>query len=470
MRISLPVKLSYFNLIQRIADFIAIVLSFSIGFCYYYVPAAKTVPYTFFQFLGLGAFAGILFLAVFQSLRLYESKMSLLNVVETRRLILAWSLGSLILLGSTFYFRSLDLSRIMVTVSLSISIILLIGERSLVYHLQVRHRLKGGVGRFVAIYGAGIVGRHLYKRIYHSPGLGLQVAGFLDDDKKLWGQEIRFGEIRRKNGNVVIGGLEKLPSLVLEKHVKEVFVAIPNATYERNLEIVQECRKLGCSVSVVPPTYGRQMHSIEVEEIGGIPILREKVSEPHILYPALKRVIDLFVSLALLFILSPVIFIVVLIVKIDSPGPIIFRQKRVGLAGKEFELYKFRTMHQEANPYAYTPTSSEDSRITRFGRWLRRSSLDELPQLLNVLRGDMSMVGPRPEMPFIVAGYSEEQRERLKVKPGITGVWQISAVRGEPIHANMEYDLFYIEQRSLLLDVIIIFKTLVTAIRGIGAV
>lgn len=127
-------------------------------------------------------------------------------------------------------------------------------------------------------------------------------------------------------------------------------------------------------------------------------------------------------------------------------------------------------MRVDANPYAHTPQHSTDPRITRFGRWLRRSSLDELPQLWNVLKGDMSLVGPRPEMPFIVATYNEEQRERLKVKPGITGVWQISAVRGEPIHANIEYDLFYIEHRSLLLDVIIMVKTLVTAIRGIGAV
>ena len=157
-------------------------------------------------------------------------------------------------------------------------------------------------------------------------------------------------------------------------------------------------------------------------------------------------------------------------VKLDSPGPIIFRQRRVGKDGVEFDFFKFRSMYVSSNPYAQTPQHSGDPRITRVGRFLRRSSLDELPQFWNVVRGEMSLVGPRPEMPFIVATYNEEQRERLKVRPGITGVWQISAVRGEPIHANIEYDLFYIEHRSLLLDLIIMIKTLFTAIRGIGAV
>jgi lipopolysaccharide/colanic/teichoic acid biosynthesis glycosyltransferase len=162
--------------------------------------------------------------------------------------------------------------------------------------------------------------------------------------------------------------------------------------------------------------------------------------------------------------------VLALLIKFDSPGPIIFRQKRTGKNGVEFDFFKFRSMRTDANPYATTPQESTDPRITRLGRFLRRSSLDELPQFWNVLRGDMSLVGPRPEMPFIVSTYTEEQRERLRVRPGITGVWQISAVRGEPIHANMEYDLFYIEHRSVLLDLIIMIKTVVTAIRGIGAV
>ena len=149
---------------------------------------------------------------------------------------------------------------------------------------------------------------------------------------------------------------------------------------------------------------------------------------------------------------------IALIIKLTSEGPVIFKQKRVGLNGKEFSFYKFRSMYTEAPQYAPTPSNPADPRITKIGRWLRRTSLDELPQLFNVLRGDMSLVGPRPEMPFIVSQYTSIERRRLDAKPGITGVWQISAARAEPIHANMEYDLFYLENRSLLLDIAIIIK------------
>jgi len=464
------VNLKIFSLAQRAADFFSIELSFALGFAFYLTNSNRSVPYQFGQFMGLGALAGLLFLVVFQSLRLYENKTSLLHVVETRRLLIGWALSSLIFLSLVFFFRFLDLSRLMISTSLGIAFFLLLLERSITYHLHLLIRINGAGSRSVAIYGAGVVGRHLYKRIYHSPGLGLHVVGFLDDDSALWGKSVHMGEVRRKSENIVLGGLDQLVILIESRGLREVFVAIPSATYQRNLEIVQICRRNGLSVSVVPPTYGHQMHNIEVEDIGGIPILREKETRPHFLYPFIKRSFDILMSLVALLCLSPLLFLLMLIVRMDSPGPIIFRQKRVGKDGVEFDFFKFRTMKVDADPYAVTPQSAEDPRITRFGRWLRRSSLDELPQFWNVLRGDMSLVGPRPEMPFIVASYNDEQRERLRVRPGITGVWQISAVRGEPIHANLEYDLFYIEHRSVLLDLIIVIKTVATAIRGIGAV
>ncbi len=463
-------KSSIFGFLQRLVDLVAIILSFCLGYWYYHLTNDRSVPYSFFEFTWFGAFTGVLFLVVFHSLRLYENTVSLLHVVETKRLLIGWILGSLVLFASTFYFRFLDLSRIMVTSSLVISFMLLVLERSVMYHLHLLARVKSGRGKPVIIYGAGVVGKHLYKRIYHSPGLGLQVAGFLDDDSRLWGKFLHIGEVRRRNGNVVLGGLEKLEELKAKGNVHEVFVALPNAPYQRTLDIVQMCRKHGLNVSVVPPTYGHQMHNLEVEDIGGIPVIREKETHPHLLYPFFKRLFDIVVSSVALLVLSPIFLAIWLALKLDSPGPMIFRQKRVGLHGKQFDFFKFRTMTLDSNPYALTPTSSDDPRITRFGRWLRRSSLDELPQFWNVIKGDMSIVGPRPEMPFIVSEYNDEQKERLKVKPGITGVWQISAVRGEPIHANMEYDLFYIEHRSILLDIIIMVKTIATAIRGIGAV
>ncbi len=459
-----------FSLLRRIADAFAVLSSFAAGYLIYHLSYFRSVPYTLEQFLGIGVAASVIYLIVFNYSHLYERESSLLHVAETRRLLLAWAFGGLILLGFSFYTRALDFSRLMITSSLVISFFFLLVVRAIVYQVGLKMLTSGKPYRLAAIFGAGIVGRHLYKRIFHSPALGIKVLGFLDDDTTLWGKSIFIREVNQNNGNFVLGGFDKIEALVKEKGLGEVFVALPSATYQRNLEIVDYCRKLGLKVSVVPPTYGNLMHKLDVRELGGIPVIQEKEIRPKYVYPVIKRIFDLILSTVAVVILSPFFIAISIAVKLDSEGPILFKQKRIGKNGKEFDFYKFRSMHVTANPYGLTPTSSSDPRITKFGRWLRRSSLDELPQFFNVLRGDMSLVGPRPEMPFIVATYNEEQRERLKVKPGITGVWQISAVRGEPIHANMEYDLFYIEHRSLLLDFIIIVKTIGTAIRGIGAV
>ena len=151
----------------------------------------------------------------------------------------------------------------------------------------------------------------------------------------------------------------------------------------------------------------------------------------------------------------------------DSPGPVFFTHERVGKAGKPFRLYKFRTMQVETNQYEVSPLSPDDPRITRIGRFLRKTSLDELPQIINVLKGEMSLVGPRPEMPFIVATYDDIHKARLAVLPGITGLWQLSADRRKPIHENMDYDLYYIKNMSFFLDITILINTLFFAIRGV---
>ena len=183
-----------------------------------------------------------------------------------------------------------------------------------------------------------------------------------------------------------------------------------------------------------------------------------------------KRACDVAGSLALLFLLAPLFLLVALLICLDSPGPAFFRQRRVGKHGEEFLLWKFRSMHADAPNYAPSPTSSEDARLTRVGRLIRRVSVDELPHLINVLRGEMSLVGPRPEMPFIVEDYTAFQRRRLAVKPGITGLWQISPARAFPIHENVQYDLHYIHHQNLVLDGAILLRTVAAVIRGVGAV
>lgn len=182
-----------------------------------------------------------------------------------------------------------------------------------------------------------------------------------------------------------------------------------------------------------------------------------------------KRVFDIFIATIMLFLLLPLCAAVALLIKLDSRGPVFIRQRRVGRCGVPFHIWKFRSMHVGVARYACSPVSDEDPRLTRLGRSLRRFSIDELPQLLNVLKGEMSLVGPRPEMPFIVKRYQPHERLRLNAVPGITGLWQISPARALPIHHNLALDLFYIEHRNIFLDVALLLRTMTAVVRGIGA-
>jgi lipopolysaccharide/colanic/teichoic acid biosynthesis glycosyltransferase len=179
-----------------------------------------------------------------------------------------------------------------------------------------------------------------------------------------------------------------------------------------------------------------------------------------------RRVADVALSLALLVLLAPLMLLIIVLIRIDSPGPVLFLQERVGKNGQIFRIFKFRSLHVTAPAYDRSPTQPDDPRITRMGRLLRRAGLDELPQLFNVLLGQMSLVGPRPEMPFLVDQYRSEHRPRLQVTPGITGLWQLSADRALPIHENTQYDLYYIRNRTLCMDWAILIHTLFFALRG----
>jgi lipopolysaccharide/colanic/teichoic acid biosynthesis glycosyltransferase len=175
-------------------------------------------------------------------------------------------------------------------------------------------------------------------------------------------------------------------------------------------------------------------------------------------------------STILLVVLLPLCLLVAALIKFDTAGPVFFRHHRIGRSGRQFVLWKFRSMRTDAPSYEISPHNVADMRLTRVGRLIRRLSIDELPQLINVLRGEMSLVGPRPEMPFIVDQYRPFERERLAAKPGITGLWQISPARAFPIHENLQYDLHYISNQNILLDCAILLRTLAAVVRGAGAV
>lgn len=212
---------------------------------------------------------------------------------------------------------------------------------------------------------------------------------------------------------------------------------------------IQQLKKQDFS-SVLEPTFQKKLESQKV-------------------YLFIGRLLEIVFSICALLFFAPFWILIILLIRIDSKGKAVFIHQRIGKSGKPFMLYKFRTMFIDSDSQEYAPVSLNDQRITRIGKFLRRTSLDELPQFINVLKGEMSLVGPRPEMEFIVKKYSDLERARLLVKPGITGLWQIRGRKDLPLQQNVEYDLYYIMHRSLWLDLKIILETIIVVWKGKGA-
>jgi exopolysaccharide biosynthesis polyprenyl glycosylphosphotransferase len=226
------------------------------------------------------------------------------------------------------------------------------------------------------------------------------------------------------------------------------------------LSIVLDCEDLGMTFRVVTNLFEVLTAGTPIDLVDDLPLVHLGHQRAHPFHEPIKRVVDVVGASIGLMLLGPAMLWCARRIVRESPGPAIFQQERVGRGGKIFQIQKFRTMYADVERYAVAPKDGSDSRITPFGRFLRITSLDELPQLFNVLKGEMSLVGPRPEMPFIVEAYDEWQRRRLSVKPGITGLWQILGRKDLPMHENLQYDFYYIRNRSLGQDLAIMARTI----------
>ncbi|MGH2449244.1 MAG: sugar transferase [Chloroflexota bacterium] len=258
--------------------------------------------------------------------------------------------------------------------------------------------------------------------------------------------------------------------LVRDRTVDEVIITLPAESHPESLRLAAELRETGVPVRIMPDVFEMVAMKARVDDFYGLPLI--SVTEPSIgpMQSRVKRAFDLVIAGLLTIILSPLLLAIALWIRLDSSGPSIIRQMRVGARGRDFAMYKFRSMcWQPAALDDATEKQPLDPRITRAGRFLRRSSLDELPQLWNVLRGEMSLVGPRPELPAIVASYEPWQRKRFNVPPGMTGWWQVNGRADRSMHLNTEIDLFYLQNYSILLDLRILARTVGAVIRGKGA-
>ena len=363
-------------------------------------------------------------------------------------------------------------SRAMLAYLWGTSIAILAIVRLAMRWIVARRRRQGvGVSR-VLVIGAGHVGKMVMQQIAGRPGLGYDLAGFCDD--VACAQGTNFGRFE------CLGPVRDLPLVVQDQRIDEIVIALPSAEHATILSIVGLCERLGVEFRLVPDTYDLTLGTLEVDDIAGIPLIGRRESTIRGVNMIVKRAIDIGASSIALILCAPVFALVALAVRLDSPGPVFIPQVRVGMRGRQFECYKVRSMFQDADRRRddlLTENEAggiifkmrDDPRRTRVGRVIRKLSIDELPQFWSILKGEMSLVGPRPPFPHEVEQYETWHKRRLSVTPGLTGLWQVSGRSDLPFDEMVMLDLYYIENWSLSLDLKIILRTIPTVISGRGA-
>ena len=323
------------------------------------------------------------------------------------------------------------------------------------------------------IVGAGLVGEHLVRRLVSEPRYGLRPVGFLDSDP------LPRPDQDDSSFVPVLGGPEALVEAIGQTGARQVILAFSSEPDHVLVDAVKECQELGVEVALVPRLYEAINEHSTLDHIGGLPLLSLRPTDPRGWQFAVKHTIDRSFGALMLFALAPLLGAIALAVRLSSPGPILFRQRRIGRDGHEFELLKFRTMGVEDATPRFVPDDGRapggvegNDRRTKVGRILRSLSLDELPQFLNVVRGDMSIVGPRPERPDYVERFELEvdrYADRHRVKSGITGWAQVHGLRGQTsIFDRVEWDNWYIQNWSLRLDLRIVAMTIAEVLRMRG--
>ena len=407
----------------------------------------------------------------FISLSVYNPRKILRWVDEVQRVALANTVVSFSLMGA-LYMLNVDLPRLGFLYYYLLSTALLVGYRLLLrgfYRLRQHH--PDSHSR-VLIVGAGRIGSEVVNEFRQNRWPGLDMVGFLDDDPEKVGQEI--------DGLPVLGSASRVKSAVQEHRIDEVILALPSRAHERLNDLVAMLYDQPVRVRVVPDFFDLAFHNATVESMGGVLLIGLRDPAIDGVQRLMKRLMDIVLSALALIIMSPIFIVCALAIKLGDGGPVLYKSERAGENGKPFKMLKFRSMRPDADKELETVAQvdeegnivhkrQEDSRVTRVGRFLRRTSMDELPQLINVLKGEMSLVGPRPELPWMVEKYQLWQRKRFAVPQGMTGWWQINGRSDAPMHLHTEHDLYYIQNYSLWLDIRILWKTVGVIISGRGA-
>ena len=381
-------------------------------------------------------------------------------------------IGILLLCTILFISNTSDVSRVFVSLFVSITPVLLICCRFAMRMTLGQLRRWEVNCHNILIIGSGTRARTYAEKICKHSEWGLRIVGYVDDHPTEVDREIL--------GEKIIGSFKDVPAIVEKYVIDEVLIAVPCQLYSHIQEIVQACEEVGITITFVADLVDMTMAKAHFTLFHGIPLLTFSVTPTQQLQLLLKKGIDFFGSIILLLLLLPSFIVIPLLIKFTSPGPILYRQIRCGLNGRRFTMYKFRSMEVNADKkLEMLQISNEmsgpvfkiskDPRVTRLGYFLRRFSLDELPQLINVIKGEMSLVGPRPPLPKETVQYNGWQRRRLSVKPGLTCLWQVSGRNTLDFSQWMVLDLHYIDHWSLWLDLQILLRTIPAVIMGRGA-
>jgi len=450
----------FFETLVLLFDWIALsvswMLAYYLRFYFPVIPVSKGIP-PFLTYLSLLIFMLPLWYIVFKSFGLYRPRRISSKFAEIVDIAKGTTIAIMFFLSLTFFVRKYEFSRLTFLYFWIICMIILCIERILFREFLRFIRKRGFNLRHALILGTGDLSLNVTDKIHNHPELGIKIRGFLSDDKSQIGNELK--------GFKILDVYSNIRSVVMDQKIDMVLITLPLSAHERLKRILDDLGDEMVSIMLIPDLMELATLRGGIGEFDGMPIISLRDTPLYGWNLVIKRVTDVVLSIIILSAVSPLMIVVSVLVRATSKGPVFYRQERMGLDGKTFSMLKFRTMETQAEKETGPVWASKgDSRRTIIGAFLRKTSVDELPQFFNVIKGDMSIVGPRPEREFFIQQFRNKIPKymlRHKMKAGITGWAQISGWRGNTsLEKRIEYDLYYIENWSIRFDLEIMWLTI----------
>jgi len=434
------------NLISRITDPLLIVVAAIVAYGIKFQSLGLDMPKDYRILVG---FAFLCTLVIFPLFNVYSSwrGLSLFRLAKT--VLLSWFSVVTLMIVILFSLKiSYEYSRVWLVLWAIMGLTFILLMRIYIYLFLQYQRRKGKNLRYIVIVGAGDLGKKVLSQVKDSPWTGYKVRALFDDNESLIGNKIDDIE--------VVGAINKIESFLSNNHVDEVWIALPLRAELRMKELLHDLRHHTVNMKLIPDIFGFTLLYHSMTEIAGLPAVNLSVSPMDGSNRIVKALEDRFIACIILMLTSPLLLLISIVIKLTSSGPIFYKQERVSWNGKKFNMYKFRSMQLDQDSGDIVWGNANNKKVTKVGSFLRKSSLDELPQLINVLLGDMSIVGPRPERSEFVEKFKEEipgYMQKHMVKAGITGWAQVNGWRGDTcLKTRIEHDLYYIENWSLWFD------------------